>query len=45
MSAQLVSSTNKTNRHDINELLLKVALDTINQLTIYWVEVLGDKKY
>jgi len=24
-----VSSTNKTNRHDINEILLKVALSTI----------------
>ena len=27
----LVSSTNKTDRHDINEILLKVALNTINQ--------------
>ena len=27
----LVSSTNKTDRHDISELLLKVALNTINQ--------------
>jgi hypothetical protein len=26
----LVSSTNKTDRHDIAEILLKVALDTIN---------------
>jgi hypothetical protein len=26
-----VSSTNKTDRHDINEILLKVALNTINQ--------------
>jgi len=26
-----VSSTNKTDRHDINEILLKVALSTINQ--------------
>jgi len=26
-----VSSTNKTDRHDIAEILLKVALDTINQ--------------
>jgi hypothetical protein len=25
----LVSSTNKTDRHDINEILLKVALSTI----------------
>jgi hypothetical protein len=27
-----VSSTNKTDRHDITEILLKVALSTINQL-------------
>ena len=27
---QLVSSTNKANRHDITEILLKVALNTIN---------------
>ena len=26
----LVSSTNKTDRHDITEILLKVALNTIN---------------
>jgi hypothetical protein len=26
-----VSATNKTNRHDITEILLKVALNTINQ--------------
>jgi hypothetical protein len=26
-----VSSTNKTDRHDITEMLLKVALNTINQ--------------
>ena len=26
------SSTNKTDRHDITEILLKVALNTINQL-------------
>jgi hypothetical protein len=26
-----VSSTNKTDRHDINKILLKVALKTINQ--------------
>jgi hypothetical protein len=26
-----VSSTNKTDRHDITEILLKVALDTIEQ--------------
>jgi hypothetical protein len=29
-----VSSTNKTDRHDITEILLKMALNTINQ-TIY----------
>ena len=28
----LASSTNKTGRHDIAELLLKVALNTINQI-------------
>jgi hypothetical protein len=28
----LVSSTNKTDRHDITEILLKVALNTINQI-------------
>jgi hypothetical protein len=28
-----VSSTNKTDRHDITEILLKVALNTINQPT------------
>ena len=27
----LVSSTNKTDRHDITEILLKVALNIINQ--------------
>ena len=30
-SATPVSSTNKTDRHDITEILLKVALNTINQ--------------
>ena len=29
-----VSSTNKTDRHDIDEILLKMALSTINQ-TVY----------
>jgi len=29
----LVSSTNKTDRHDITEILLKVALNTIKQTT------------
>jgi hypothetical protein len=28
-----VSSTNKTDRHDITEILLRVALNTINQTT------------
>jgi len=28
-----VSSTNKTDRHDITEILLKVAVNTINQPT------------
>jgi hypothetical protein len=30
-----VSSTNKTDIHNINELLLKVALNTIDQPTIF----------
>ena len=30
-----VSSTNKTNRHYITEILLKVALNNINQPTVY----------
>ena len=30
-----VSSTNKTDRHDITEILLKVALNTINQTNNY----------
>ena len=29
-----IFSTNKTNRHDITEILLKVALNTINQPTV-----------
>ena len=29
-----VSSTNKTDHHDINEILLKVALNTIDRLDI-----------
>ena len=32
----LVSSTNKTDRNDITEILLKVALTTINQPTTSW---------
>ena len=31
LSGSSVSSTNKTNRHDIAEILLKVALNTIKQ--------------
>ena len=31
----LVSSTNKTNRHDITEILLKVALNTIKQTSVF----------
>jgi hypothetical protein len=31
MGCPPVSSTNKTDRHDIAEILLKVALNTINQ--------------
>ena len=30
-----VSSTNKTDRHDITHILLKVALNTITQLSIF----------
>ena len=33
-----VSSTNKTDRHDIAEIFLKVALNTINQPKIVWVD-------
>jgi hypothetical protein len=33
VSVSPVSSTNKTDRHDIIEILLKVALNTINQPT------------
>jgi hypothetical protein len=32
-SGSPVSSTNKTDRHNINEILLKVALNTIKQQT------------
>jgi hypothetical protein len=32
-SGTLVSSTNKTDRHDITEILLKVALNTITTTT------------
>jgi hypothetical protein len=30
-----VSSSNKTDRHDITEILLKVALSTINQISCF----------
>jgi len=33
-----VSSTNKTDRHDITEILLKVALNTININLTYKVD-------
>jgi hypothetical protein len=32
----LVSSTNKTDHHDITEILLKVALNTLNQTKPEW---------
>ena len=35
----IVSSTNKTDRHDISEILLKVALNTINEITYYDTQV------
>jgi hypothetical protein len=35
----LVSSTNKTDHHDINEILLKVALNTIKQRNQISVDV------
>ena len=31
----MASSTNKTDRHDITEILLKVALNTIKQTYLY----------
>jgi hypothetical protein len=36
-SGTLVSSTKKTDRHDITEILLKVALNNINQPTTYHI--------
>ena len=36
-----VSSTNKTDRHDITEILLKVALNTINHKTINSLQDVG----
>ena len=38
----LVSSTNKTDRHDITEVLLEVALSTISQIII---RLFGDAYY
>jgi hypothetical protein len=37
----MVSSTNETDRHDILEILLKVALNTIKQTNIWLVKVSG----
>ena len=37
----LVSSTNKTDRHDITEILLKVALNTISHQAIYLMAVMA----
>ena len=34
-----VSSTNKTDHHEITEILLKVALNTIKPKPIHWMEV------
>jgi hypothetical protein len=44
------SSTNKTDRHDIPEILLKVTLNTINQNHLYiykyiYINVFSDKVY
>jgi hypothetical protein len=48
-SGTLVSSTNKTDRHEITEILLKVALNTMNQtklnLFCYFVVVPVIEKY
>jgi len=41
-SGYSVSSTNKTDRHDITEILLKVALNTINQPTILILVSIAD---
>jgi hypothetical protein len=37
----LASSTTKTGHHDIAEILLKVALNTINKIKIFWHPPLG----
>ena len=34
-----VSSTNKTDRHDITEILLKVALSTIHPVRYIWIDI------
>jgi hypothetical protein len=45
----LVSSTNKTDRHDITEILLKVALNTIkpteqrNDRNTYFIKIVLDQ--
>jgi hypothetical protein len=39
-----VSSTNKTDRYDIAEKLLKVALNTIKQTNLYWIDFYGENK-
>jgi hypothetical protein len=41
----LVSSTNKTDCHDITEILLKVALNPINPRTHYCIPVNFNNKY
>ena len=40
-----VSSTNKTDRHDIAEILLKVALNTINQTIIIFSDTTNVSVY
>ena len=44
-----ISSTNKTDRHDITEIFLKVALNTINQTffikNMLWIRKFTDKFY
>ena len=41
----LVSFTNKTDHHDITEILLKVALNTINQTKPSWLKISVVKTY
>jgi len=41
----LVSSTNKTDRHDITEIVLKVALNTIKQTTNYTRQLVLDNSW